>query len=153
MSLITWWAHTLPRWPSLSQSIAAQYLAWQMHRWAECQITGRSWTKNKFLMEPKVAAQAVMFCAFDRNHQKLFWAEQLDIALYPSVLSWKALACVVGKKAFLSIKTIFFLPHTREWCTKLVSEIWAQQSPWIVHFVPCELRWPFRVSYKEEIEV
>lgn len=85
MSLISWGAHTLPDWIGLGQSIAAQCLAWLMHSWVECQIssTRQSWTKTNFLMEPEVATQAEMSSALDRNHKKLFWAEQFTLQPRP----------------------------------------------------------------------
>lgn len=114
MSLITRRAHAHPDWPGLGQSIATPCLAWQTHRWAECQISSQrpTWTKTNFLMEPEVAV-----IALDRDHKKLFWAEQLDITLSQSFsietgMGWNGThspSCLDGASFFLFIKSSCFL--------------------------------------------
>lgn len=65
---------------------------------------------------PEVAEQAVTWCAFDRNQQKLFWGEQLDIR--------------ADEWSFLSITSLssFFLFPTMGWCRASIWNLGTAQS-------------------------
>lgn len=121
-----------------------------MRRWAECQISskGPRWTKTNFLNGARSGSASCDVQCFRQEPQKAILSGAVghhtlaqSTALKQGWGGMAPLLPIVWMELLLFIylsKSVIFFCHfpLGGWSRELLTEIWAQLGPWIVHLFP-----------------